>query len=142
MSFVLLEHRLDDATPAPGAPPLTDGAHPPASAVHWDFLLEVAGQESLATWRLSENPVATSGAIRAERIGDHRRAYLDYEGPISGGRGSVRRVDRGAAVVEALDNARLTVTLDGEHLKGRYAIRTEPRGGFVFERAERENVKK
>lgn len=26
---------------------------------------------------------------------EHRRLYLDYEGPISGDRGSVRRVDAG-----------------------------------------------
>jgi hypothetical protein len=37
----------------------------------------------------------------AERIGDHRRLYLDYEGPISGGRGSVRRVAEGQAEIVA-----------------------------------------
>ena len=33
----------------------------------------------------------------AERIGDHRAVYLDYEGPIAGGRGRVARIASGAA---------------------------------------------
>ena len=37
--------------------------------------------------------------IRAERLPDHRRRYLDYEGPISGNRGSVIRWDAGDYVL-------------------------------------------
>jgi hypothetical protein len=33
--------------------------------------------------------------IEMQRIADHRSLYLDYEGPISGDRGVVRRLDRG-----------------------------------------------
>ncbi|WP_146439947.1 hypothetical protein [Crateriforma conspicua] len=33
--------------------------------------------------------------ITATRLPDHRTKYLEYEGPISGNRGSVRRVDSG-----------------------------------------------
>ena len=36
----------------------------------------------------------------AEVLPDHRLAYLDYEGPISGDRGSVTRWDRGTYDVE------------------------------------------
>ncbi|MFU8829917.1 MAG: hypothetical protein ACNA8P_10865, partial [Phycisphaerales bacterium] len=32
---------------------------------------------------------------------DHRTRYLDYEGPVSGGRGSVTRVALGSAEVES-----------------------------------------
>lgn len=69
-------------------------------AVHWDFLVEtVAGAEWLPTWRLA---AWEEGAfvVEAVRLPDHRRAYLDYEGPISGGRGRVKRVASG--VVEIL----------------------------------------
>lgn len=48
----------------------------------------------LMTWRLSELPAA-SAPIAATRLDDHRIDYLDYEGPISGDRGEVRRVDAG-----------------------------------------------
>ncbi len=65
---------------------------------HWDLLLEIPDQEKLATWRVHTTPedVGRSGVkLSCTRIGDHRRMYLDYEGPISGGRGMVRRVAAG-----------------------------------------------
>jgi hypothetical protein len=56
----------------------------------------------LLTWRLSALPAAWGGEagvgferIDATRLADHRVAYLDYEGPISGERGIVTRVDGG-----------------------------------------------
>ena len=36
--------------------------------------------------------------ILARRIDDHRAEYLTYEGPISGDRGTVRRLTRGMVV--------------------------------------------
>lgn len=47
----------------------------------------------------------TSGDFPAERIGDHRLAYLDYTGPVSGGRGQVTRWDAGA--YETIDANRI-----------------------------------
>jgi hypothetical protein len=51
---------------------------------HLDLMLSAGGV--LKTWRLAAWPGA------AEPIADHRLHYLDYEGPVSGGRGTVRRV--------------------------------------------------
>ena len=48
----------------------------------------------LKTWACREPPQA-GVEIPCEALADHRLAYLDYEGPISGGRGSVTRWDRG-----------------------------------------------
>lgn len=59
---------------------------------HWDLMLEEG--PGLRTWRLTEAP-QPGRAIAAERLPDHRCEYLDYEGPVSGGRGTVRRVDHG-----------------------------------------------
>jgi hypothetical protein len=59
---------------------------------HWDFMLEAEGV--LRTWRLLAEPAARQ-SVPAERLADHRLAYLDYEGPVSGGRGSVARWDHG-----------------------------------------------
>ncbi len=59
---------------------------------HWDFMLEVG--DVLQTWRLPTAPVANTD-ISAEKTFDHRLMYLDYEGPISAGRGSVARWDAG-----------------------------------------------
>ena len=64
--------------------------------LHWDFMLEADGV--LRSWRLPSPP--TEGlVVVAEKIGDHRLAYLDHDGPVSGGRGVARRWDRGEYVV-------------------------------------------
>ena len=63
---------------------------------HIDLLLE-RDDGPLVTFRV---PAGTSlllepghaGAFDAERSPDHRRVYLDYEGPVSNNRGTVRRV--------------------------------------------------
>ena len=62
------------------------------SSLHWDFLLEQG--ESCRTWRLMK-ALDTLGDIPAEAIADHRLMYLDYEGPVSGDRGTVAQWDAG-----------------------------------------------
>lgn len=59
---------------------------------HWDLLLEAG--PVLKAWRLLSEPVPEKW-IPAERNADHRLMYLEYEGPLSGNRGSVRRWDAG-----------------------------------------------
>lgn len=60
--------------------------------LHWDLLLEAG---SLATtWRLLRPPLDRE-LIAAELLPDHRLLYLEYEGPVSGNRGYVRRVAGG-----------------------------------------------
>jgi len=59
---------------------------------HWDFMLECG--DLLWTWALRELP-AVGREVVAEELADHRLAYLDYEGEVSGGRGSVTRWDGG-----------------------------------------------
>ena len=51
--------------------------------MHYDLMLEVG---VLRTW--SEPPVA-GVELECRLLADHRLPYLDYEGPISGGRGTV-----------------------------------------------------
>ena len=60
--------------------------------LHWDLMLEQG--DSLRTWRLVRPP-DTAISIAAEALPDHRLAYLDYEGPVSGGRGTVECWDEG-----------------------------------------------
>jgi hypothetical protein len=51
--------------------------------------------------------------VRAERIGDHREAYLTFEGEVSGGRGAVCRVAEGTCEIleETGENVRIRVSL-------------------------------
>ncbi len=60
--------------------------------LHWDLMLEFDG--ALLTWRLPANVQINEWGV-SERLPDHRLAYLDYEGPVSKGRGTVRRITGG-----------------------------------------------
>lgn len=107
--FVLLEHRWN--------------------GVHWDLMLETGG--SLRTWAI-DAPIETGVELPARALPDHRSIYLDYEGPISGDRGTVRRVDSGS--YEAIDwrEDLVRVRLEGRQLVGVAELRpsgTNPGGG-------------
>ncbi len=83
--------------------------------LHWDFMLEVHG--SLRTWRLASQP-CPGCAIAATPLPDHRLAYLDYEGPISGGRGSVVCWDRGCYDMERDDDSSIELRWLGAKATG------------------------
>jgi hypothetical protein len=91
--------------------------------LHWDFMLESG--DVLRTWRLHAKPQA-GAAVAAESLGDHRMAYLDYEGPVSGNRGSVKRWDFGTFAWEEDTPERIVVRLQGERCAGKAVLsRTE-----------------
>jgi hypothetical protein len=64
---------------------------------HYDFMLERDGV--LKTWTI--HALDFTRPQKAVRNFDHRIAYLDYEGEISGGRGAVKRVRGGEYTVES-----------------------------------------
>ena len=86
---------------------------------HWDFMLQ--WEDVLKTWALVEPPAAgkTTDAIA---LADHRPAYLDYEGPVSGGRGSVTRWNAGTYQLERQSEEELVVVLDGGRLSGHVTL--------------------
>lgn len=95
---------------------------------HWDFLAEAEGV--LRAWRLLAEP--TAGAdVPAEPNADHRPMYLDYEGPVSGGRGAVARWDTGACDWIADEPDRVALDLRGAKLAGRAELR-RTNGAWVF----------
>src|SRR5688572_1045480 len=98
--------------------------------LHWDLMLE--GEGVLRTWRLAEPP--GTRAVAAEPSFDHRLVYLEYEGPVSGDRGVVRRWDRGTYSPVAEQEGGLTVRLDGERLQGVFVLRQTGQGEWTFER--------
>ena len=106
--------------------------HTTREGVHWDFIIQVPARESLPTWRLLQDPLTTPGDIPAEPIADHPPHFLDYEGPLREGRGSVRRLDRGAATVMSFDSPNLRAELTGNHLSGEVYITAEPDGRIHF----------
>ena len=75
---------------------------------HWDLMLEQDGR--LRTWALATEP-AGELSTRAEQLSDHRIAYLEYEGPVSGNRGSVRRWEAGEYELLAESPSRIDICL-------------------------------
>lgn len=93
--------------------------HAPAAgssrAEHWDLMLDTG--TVLRTWALADFP-ALDSPITAMQLPDHRRAYLDYEGPVPGDRGSVVRQDKGRYEVLEARPGLLTVRLESLCLNG------------------------
>jgi hypothetical protein len=75
----------------------------------------------LATWSLAEEP-QPGETCRAEALAGHRLAYLDYEGPISGGRGQVTRWDAGLYTTVDDGLMRLVLAMSGARLQGRITL--------------------
>ncbi len=69
--------------------------HVRGGEAHDDWMFEADGV--LVTFQCPVAPaaLAVGAEVTVRRLADHRRAYLTYEGPVRGGRGSVRIVDRG-----------------------------------------------
>jgi hypothetical protein len=76
---------------------------------------------TLRTWRLAAPP-EKGQRVEATLLGDHRRMYLDYEGPVTGGRGQVKKWDRGVYEGRADGADQIVVELRGERLVGRVLL--------------------
>lgn len=121
-------------------------------ADHWDFLVDLDGSsERIPTWSLDQKPGGIPIKGLAEKLVDHRRVYLNYEGLVSGGRGSVRRLisgnclflDYGSEIEFELrgqaDNgsplfARLKLhRLDRHQIQSRFSHRTDAKANWEFD---------
>jgi len=88
--------------------------------LHWDFLLEE--DAGCRTWRLLNDPESASDGIKAESLPLHRLMYLDYEGPVSGGRGTVVQWDRGTFVWRVNEPAVCEMILSGTRWQGLFRL--------------------
>ena len=86
---------------------------------HWDFLAEADGV--LRAWRLLAEPVADTD-IPAEPNAPHRLFYLEHEGPVPGGRGTVSRWDSGTCEWLADEPDRAEIELRGTRIAGRAVV--------------------
>ncbi len=80
-----------------------------------------AGDSQLKTWALECVPDSRDEQI-AHRLADHRMDYLDYQGPLSGGRGHVQSWDHGNYSVLSLASDSWQLHLQGERLVGRVSL--------------------
>jgi hypothetical protein len=81
---------------------------------HFDLLLEAEPGAGLLTWRIPCWPMELPTV--AVPLPAHRVDYLSYEGPISGGRGWVKRVEGGECDTEALSGGGWRLSLIGSSL--------------------------
>ena len=101
----------------------------PGEGWHLDLLLARPDSDGLATFRVAAPATAALlGATRpcvlpASRLPDHRRLYLDFEGELSGGRGTVSRLASGSLLWLDSQRPALRATL---HPLGR--LGASPRG--------------
>jgi hypothetical protein len=95
--------------------------HDAPQGTHFDFMLETG--DVLRTWSLPKTPTADATLI-GEALPDHRPAYLDYEGPISGGRGNVVRWDFGTFDWDRSFDAEntLAIKISGQKISGRVVL--------------------
>lgn len=109
------EHREDDSVR------FVVLLHTQVQGDHFDLMIENGPR--LATWKMFQPPESDPREeIECTRIGEHRRRYLDYEGPLAGGRGRVVRHDRGPCVVDRSRADRWEIDFRGRRLRGRYRL--------------------
>ena len=141
----------DGGTGSGGSPCFVIHEHD-ASTHHWDLRLEVG--DVLVSWAVPKGPSTDPRERRlAIRTEDHPRAYRDFEGVIPEGEygaGTVLVWDAGTYlnlkrdedgedgrdegsppdVAQQVRDGHVTVWLEGEKLRGGYALhRTDPSGG-------------
>lgn len=92
-----------------------DGHH------HFDLMIDTG--PALATWKMPEPPETTRAVPQdCLRLPDHRRRYLDYQGPLSENRGEVTRHDDGHCIVHACSPVCWEITFYGRELRGRVRL--------------------
>lgn len=70
--------------------------------------------DRVATFRLGSDPLAMRPGdppAAAERLADHRRHYLTYQGAVSGGRGTVERIVEGIISAAVCDPRRIELAV-------------------------------
>ncbi len=103
--FVILRHELPPEQARPS---------------HWDLMFEQGG--TLRTWTI-ESELAPHCDVAAQALADHRLEYLKYQGPVSGGRGTVTQWDRGEYTLERDSDNEWQALLSGARLVGRVSLR-------------------
>lgn len=102
---------------------------------HLDWMIERAGlgERRLLTFRVLDRiDLQDCQGFEAERIGDHRAIYLEYEGDLSGGRGTVARVAAGR-VRELSEGATFRVEANFGSCWRRYSGRPAAASRWLFE---------
>ncbi|MDY6935283.1 MAG: DNA polymerase ligase N-terminal domain-containing protein [Spirochaetota bacterium] len=91
---------------------------------HYDLMIEYG--KSLLTWHVSTDKIMSllkGEMIEVERIQNHRKEYLSFEGALSSNRGNVSIFDSGNYEAISFNNERIEITLYGRMLNGKILIK-------------------
>jgi hypothetical protein len=89
--------------------------------VHWDLMLECG--KVLETYRIGAPPEEWGkGPVKAEKIFDHPLKFLNYEGPVNKGKGSVKIADGGTYRVLTQNEEQQKLEFAGRILKGEFQL--------------------
>ncbi len=96
--------------------------HQDSSGCHYDWMIADPRSPQGLLWTARSSIASTNwhdaNRFDLEPIPPHRREYLDYQGPISKGRGSVVRVDSGSAVAWVWNDQSMIIQLAMKHCIG------------------------
>jgi hypothetical protein len=125
--YVVLRHQV----PAASADPASGTFAALGRGDHYDWMFEVDGH--LLTWASDQWCDVTQAAVMAALpLPPHRLAYLDYEGEISGNRGTVRRVEAGTHRLLDVALDRYTFAVQGDRTGNVTFYRTAPSGSWAI----------
>lgn len=100
LRFVILHHRTPPQATKPD---------------HYDLMLEEGDVlKTFTLWQLPD----LKATVEAIPDFDHRRAYLDYEGPVSNNRGEVMQVESGTFVWKRRTANQIEIELSGKQVRG------------------------
>ncbi len=103
--------------------------------IHWDLMLEQA--EVLDTYRLDKGPgQLLTETSNAEKIFDHPKKFLTYQGPVNKGKGRVEIVETGTYKIKNNQNDKIELSLDGRILKGNFTLTLVEGERWVFAQQE------
>jgi len=122
--------------------------HSQANQTHWDLMFAPAQspkthEAKLVTFKIPINPhLWTEKPVSCEKIADHRPIYLTYEGPLTGNRGHVRRIDHGSYDPIEISVYRWLVSVQGAILTGRILLdgRTTGQNSWTLNYREKRNI--
>ena len=89
---------------------------------HFDLFLESEG--TLMTWELTSLLTTQNNQV-VRRLANHRLVYLDFQGPLSDDRGTVKLVDTGSLEWVTLESERLISRINGQTTDGILTLTSE-----------------
>ena len=98
---------------------------------HFDLMLEQGNV--LLTFSFADFPQAPA---KCKSLMEHRLRYLEYEGDMGSGRGTVRRVESGTFDLMAQTENAIHLHLRGLRLQGTFCLTNEREDVWRFEAAQ------